>query len=423
VAAAADAARVEGPAVHLVEGSLSMPRSVALAVVSTILEPPAAPQEDAIVRAADVLPRVILDVKLDAVDVSKPRKSVPRALTTQQRDEVLALLNGPRFVDLSPGETYATLLDEGTYLCSERTMYRILAEHAEVMERRNQRRHPSYAAPELLATRPNQVWSWDITKLRGPDKGTYFHLYLMLDLYSRYVVGWRVSTSETAAQAEAFIDETCELHGIPRGQLTIHADRGTSMKSKSVALLLADLGVIKSHSRPSVSDDNPYSEAHFKTLKYRPDFPDRFGSLEDARAHCSRFTAWYNTEHHHSGIALLTPHDVFHGHAGQRIEQRAAVLDAAYAAHPERFVSARPRPLALPAAVWINKPSEPRSAGIDDEKAVVKVGSIDAVLVELLTAKAIVEIGSDVGFAALTDEKSVNAISENRFTPVSEVRV
>jgi len=293
----------------------------------------------------------------DLDTVAKPPKRVPRRLSRREHDDVLAQLNGPRFVDLSPGEVYATLLDEGIYLSSERTMYRILAAHAEVRERRNQRRHPIYAAPELLAVKANQIWSWDITKLRGPGKGDYFHLYVMIDLYSRYVVGWFVSLSESAAQAEQFIDETCARHGILRGQLTIHADRGTSMKSKPVALLLADLGVIKSHSRPSVSNDNPYSEAQFKTLKYRPDFPDRFGSLEDARAHVQRFVAWYNTQHHHTGIASLTPHDVFHGHAEARIQGRAAVLDAAYAAHPERFVRAPPSPAQLPAAVWINKPN------------------------------------------------------------------
>ena len=288
--------------------------------------------------------------------VALPRKVVPRALSEMEVSHVLKVLNGARFCDLSPAEVYATLLDEGLYFCSERTMYRILAAHAEVRERRNQMRHPAYAAPELMATRPNEVWTWDITKLRGPGKGDYFQLYVILDLYSRYVVGWMVSVSESGEQAEQFIADTCARHGVTRAQLTIHADRGPSMRSKTVALMLADLGVIKSHSRPSVSDDNPYSEAQFKTLKYRPDFPDRFGSLEDARAHCQRFFAWYNTEHHHVGIGLLTPHDVFHGEAQQRIDARAVVLNDAYAAHPERFVRHPPHPHQLPAAVWINKP-------------------------------------------------------------------
>jgi putative transposase len=435
----AAAARVEGPGVHLVARSTGGPDSEALEMAAAVLAPSAVQKEDEIARTADAPAEaaLVLHAKLDAVKVSKPAKRVPRALTIQERNAVLAHLNGPRFVDLSPGETYATLLDEGTYLCSQRTMYRILAEHTEVMERRNQRRHPSYAAPELLATRPNQVWSWDITKLRGPGKGEYFHLYLILDLYSRYVVGWMVSASETAAQAEEFINETIDRHMIPRGQLTIHADRGTSMKSKSVATLLADLGVIKSHSRPSVSDDNPYSEAHFKTLKYRPDFPDRFGCIEDARAHCKRFCDWYNTEHHHSGIALLTPHDVFHGHAELRLQKRAAVLDAAYAAHPDRFVSAPPHPTPLPDAVWINKPKllpptmvstssanhESQPERVDDDNTIEGVGSIRAVLVGIATSNAIVELGSDSAFVPNHDDKAVNANSKNRLASVSEVRV
>ena len=435
----AAAARVEGPGVPLVERSTGGADSEALEMAAAVLEPATVQKDDGIAQTADVPPEaaLVLAIKPDAAKVPKPAKRVPRALTPQERDAVLAHLNGPRFVDLSPGETYATLLDEGIHLCSQRTMYRILAEHAEVMERRNQRRHPSYAAPELLATRPNQVWSWDITKLRGPGKGEYFHLYLILDLYSRYVVGWMVSASETAAQAEEFINDTIDRHMIPRGQLTIHADRGTSMKSKSVATLLADLGVLKSHSRPSVSDDNPYSEAQFKTLKYRPDFPDRFGSLEDARAHCKRFCDWYNTEHHHAGIALLTPHDVFHGLAAQRLLQRAIVLDAAYAAHPERFVSAPPRPTPLPDAVWINKPKllplttestssanvESQPGRLDDDKTIGSVGSIRAALVGAATSKAIVEIGSGSAFVPINDDKTVSAVSENRLTTVSEVRV
>jgi len=269
---------------------------------------------------------------------------------------VLAALHEPRFVDLAPAEVYATLLDEGRYLCSERTMYRVLAEHQEVGERRNQLRHPHYAAPELLARQPNELWSWDITKLLGPAKWTYFYLYVMLDVFSRYVVGWMVAHRENAGLAEQFIRETCARQGIAHGQLTIHADRGSAMTSEPVALLLADLGVTKTHARPHVSNDNPFSEAQFKTLKYRPAFPGRFGSIQDARAHCHVFFPWYNTEHHHAGLGLLTPADVHHGRAEQRVAARATVLATAYAAHPERFPAGQPHPPARPVEVWINPP-------------------------------------------------------------------
>jgi putative transposase len=288
--------------------------------------------------------------------VPPQRRPSPRALTADEQRTVLARLHEPRFVDLAPAEVYATLLDEGAYLCSERTMYRLLAEHTEVRERRDQLRHPTYAAPELLACRPNELWSWDITKLLGPAKWTYFYLYVMLDVFSRYVVGWMVTHGESATLAERFIHETCARQGIGRDHLTIHADRGQAMTSKSVAFLLADLGVTKTHSRPHVSNDNPYSEAHFKTLKYRPAFPDRFGSPQDARVHCQSFFTWYNTEHHHSGLALLTPADVHHGLTEQRTAARAIVLAAAYAAHPERFLGGLPQPPACPTEVWINPP-------------------------------------------------------------------
>ena len=280
----------------------------------------------------------------------------PRALRASERQTVLEVLHEPRFVDLAPAEVYATLLDEGHYLCSERTMYRLLADNQEVRERRNQLRHPAYAAPELLASRPNEVWSWDITKLLGPVKWTYFYLYVILDIFSRYVVGWMVADRESAALAERLIEETCQRHRILRGQLTIHADRGSSMIAKPVALLLSDLGVTKSHSRPQVSNDNPFSEAHFKTLKYRPDFPQRFGSIEDARAFLVDFFDWYNTEHRHSGIGLLTPEMVHYGRAKSILAARQDVLQAAYEAHPERFVCKPPQPPALPEAVWINRP-------------------------------------------------------------------
>lgn len=284
------------------------------------------------------------------------RPSPPRRLPDSERQRVLDVLHEPRFVDLAPLEVYATLLDEGRYLCSARTMHRVLAENAELRERRDQLRHMNHAPPELLATAPNQLWSWDITKLAGPAKWTYFYLYVILDVFSRYVVGWMVAYAESAALAKKLIAETCTRQNIEPGALTIHADRGSSMTSKSVAFMLADLGVTKTHSRPHVSNDNPYSEAGFKTLKYRPDFPDRFGAIEHARAHCVDFFNWYNDEHHHSALGLLTPADVHHGRVEQRTLERAAVLAAAHAAHPERFPHGPPRPRKPSPVVWINKP-------------------------------------------------------------------
>jgi len=290
--------------------------------------------------------------------VKKARPRPARALQEEERQAILAVLNSERFADKAPAEVYATLLDEGTYLCSRRTMYRILAESGEVRERRDQLRHPEYKKPELLATGPNQVWSWDITKLLGPAKWTYYYLYVILDIYSRFVVGWMIATCESKALAKKLIAETCRKQGIEPGQLTIHADRGSSMASKPVAFLLSDLGVTKSHSRPHVSNDNPFSESQFKTLKYRPDFPTRFGSIEDARAFCQAFFVWYNQEHRHSGIGLLTPADLHHGRADAVIAQRQAVLAAAYAAHPERFVKSHPVHPPAPEAVWINPPAQ-----------------------------------------------------------------
>ena len=286
-----------------------------------------------------------------------PRPSPPRALGTEEQQAVLDVLHEPRFVDLAPAEVYATLLDERRYLCSERTMYRILAAHQEVRERRDQLRHANHPRPELLATRPNELWSWDITKLLGPQKWTYFYLYVILDVFSRYVVGWMVAHRESATLAKKLIEETCRREGIEPSQLTLHADRGSSMTSKSVALLLSDLGVTKTHSRPHVSNDNPFSESSFKTLKYRPDFPDRFGCIEDARAHCGRFFAWYNHDHRHGSLALLTPAHVHRGLADVAVQRRHAVLEAAFLAHPERFVRGTPKPALPPAEVWINKPA------------------------------------------------------------------
>ena len=295
-----------------------------------------------------------LEPATEAVTTARP--TPPRALCELERQEVLEVLHTDRFVDRAPREVYASLLDEGTYLCSVRTMYRILDEQGEVRERRDQARHPQYKAPELLATSPNQVWSWDITKLLGPVKWTYFYLYVILDIFSRYVVGWMIAPGESSALAKRLIGETCEKQNVVPGQLTIHADRGPSMKSKHVALMLADLGVTKSHSRPHVSDDNPYSESQFKTLKYRPGFPDRFGSIQDARAFCQGFFAWYNSEHRHSGIGLLTPETVHYGRAELVTSQRQLVLASAFDAHPERFVRGTPLPPPLPEAAWINKP-------------------------------------------------------------------
>jgi putative transposase len=282
----------------------------------------------------------------------------PRALTVSERAAVLDTLHDERFVDAAPATVYATLLDEGTYLASESSMYRILREHGEVRERRRHATHPPKVKPELLATRPNEVWSWDITKLLGPARWTYYYLYAVIDIYSRYTVGWMVAPNESAALAERLLATSIGKQRVEADQLTIHADRGSSMASKPVALLLADLGVTKSHSRPRTSNDNPYSEAQFKTLKYRPAFPDRFASIQDARAFCAEFFGWYNHDHRHSGIGLHTPFDVHHGRAEQVRGARAETLTAAYQRNPERFVHKHPEPPALPTTAWINKPPE-----------------------------------------------------------------
>jgi putative transposase len=295
-----------------------------------------------------------LGAKIEGVPVLRP--APPRTLSMLERQEILDVLHTDRFVDKAPTEVYATLLDEGTYHCSIRTMYRFLDDAGEVRERRDQAQHPHYKAPELLATAPNQVWSWDITKLLGPVKWSYFYLYVILDIFSRYVVGWMIAPHESSTLAKRLIAETCEKQNVLPGQLTIHADRGSSMKSKPVALLLADLGITKSHSRPHVSDDNPYSESQFKTLKYRPGFPDRFGSIQDGRSFCQDFFPWYNCEHRHSGIGLLTPEVVHYGQADAVTSQRRIVLASAFEAHPDRFVRGLPVPPTLPEAAWINKP-------------------------------------------------------------------
>src|SRR5215210_7922736 len=290
---------------------------------------------------------------------SRPRPVPARALSEAEREAVLAELHSDRFVDCSPAQVYATLLDEGRYLASERTMYRLLAaRHGGVHERRDQLTHPAYQRPELLAERPNELWSWDISKLLGPAKWTYFYLYVILDVFSRYCVGWTIQHRESAELGKALIAQAIEQQQIEAGMLTVHADRGSSMTSKPVAMLLADLGVTKTHSRPYTSTDNPYSEAQFKTLKYRPGFPQRFDSIEHARAFCRGFFDWYNHEHRHSGIGLMTPATVHHGHAQQRHAERARVLATAYARTPERFLRGAPKPPTLPSAAWINKPDD-----------------------------------------------------------------
>jgi putative transposase len=284
------------------------------------------------------------------------RPTPARALNIEERQTVRAVLNSARFQDCAPAAIQATLLDEGQYLCSTRTMYRVLERDGATRERRDQLTHPEYKKPELLAAAPNQLWSWDITKLRGPAKWTYFYLYVILDVFSRYVVGWMVAPREGSGLASKLIEETSEKQIILPDQLTLHADRGSSMRSKPVAFLLADLSITKTHSRPYTSNDNPYSESQFRTLKYRPEFPDRFGSIQDARGFCQTFFAWYNDDHRHSGIGMMTPAMVHHGLARGVRENRQLVLDAAFAAHPDRFVRRPPTPLPLPKEVWINKP-------------------------------------------------------------------
>ncbi len=288
--------------------------------------------------------------------VAQPRPKPARALTVHQQRQVLAQLRAPRFADQAPAEVYATLLDEGVYLCSIRTMYRLLARNNEVRERRKQLRHPLYRKPELLAEAPNEVWSWDITKLMGPAKWRYFYLYVILDIYSRRVVGWCVADAESATLFRPLFDDAIEKHGVPPGQLTPHADRGGPMRAKATALLLADLGVTRSHNRPHTSNDNPFSESAFKTLKYQPRFPKRFGRIEDARSFCRGFFNWYNQDHHHAGIGLMTPDQVHYGQIDAVHAARQITLDHAFRENPQRFVRNPPTPPAKPTAAWINPP-------------------------------------------------------------------
>ncbi len=324
-------------------------------------------------RLVDERPRILTIVEAcECIDMSratyyrlkKPSLATPqkrrshRRLSDDERQAVLTMLCSSRFRDMSVRQAWATLIDEGDYYCSIRTMYRILKENKAVRERRDQLTHPAYSKPELLATGPNQLWSWDITKLHGPAKWTYFYLYVILDVYSRKVVGWMVAQRESATLARKLIEETCAKEGITRDQLTVHADRGTSMRSKAVAFLLADLGITKTHSRPYTSNDNPYSEAQFKTLKYHPTFPKLFGSQQDARTFLSQFFTWYNHFHRHSGIGLVTPHQRHTGEDKNIALKRDQILAKAYERYPERFVSGKPKAPELPGEVWINKPNE-----------------------------------------------------------------
>ena len=315
-----------------------------------------------------------VDADSGGSDPHAARRACPvpgRALSCEEEQAVVDQLHSDRFLDMTPTEVCTSLLDEGEYLCSISTMYRILTKYGEVKERRAQRRHPVYPRPELLATGRNQVWSWDITKLKGPIKWSYYYLYVIMDIYSRYVVAWMVADRESEDLAKDLIAHAILSQEVPKGQLKIHADRGSSMKSKTVAQLMADLGVVKSHSRPHTSNDNPYSESQFRTLKYRPQYPERFNNLEEARLVCKEILRWYNTEHYHSGIGLLTPESVHYGKSAAIIEQRAAHLLAAHAAHPQRFVNKVPTPPPLPTSVYINRPTP---------DPFVKTGGIEAVL-------------------------------------------
>jgi putative transposase len=323
----------------------------------------------------------------------RPARCKPKqTLQADERSTVLAVLHEDRFVDQAPAEVYAQLLDEGRHLCSIRTMYRVLAENAEVRDRRRQRLHPPYKKPELLATGPNQVWSWDITKLLGPQKWTYFYLYVLLDIFSRYVVGWLIAERESAELAKRLIAESCTRQNIEPGQLIIHSDRGPTMISKTLAQTMGTLGVTKSHSRPHVSDDNPFSESQFKTFKYRPDFPSRFDSLLHGEHHARDFLTWYNEEHHHVNLGLMTPHDIHFGLAQDKWHQRAQALLRAYQDHPERFPRGVPSPPPLPTAAWINKPSATAaSAEPADQRAPKGAQAGGAVILAPMPAAAVAD--------------------------------
>lgn len=325
---------------------------------------------------------------------SQVRRRSHRRLSEAERERVLEALGSERFSDQSVRQVWAQLMDEDTYLCSVRTMYRILAENRAVRERRRQLRHPEYHRPELVATGPNELWSWDITKLKGPRKWNYFYLYVLMDVYSRKVVGWLLADRESSTLAVELIRHSCQREGIERDQLTVHADRGSSMRSKPVAHLLADLGVTKTHTRPYTSTDNPYSEAQFKTLKYQPDFPGRFGSIEDARAFLVRYFRWYNHDHCHSGIGLVAPAQRHDGTDRIVYENRQAVLNRFYEQHPERFVQGLPSPPELPGEVWINPPphGEIRSTDQSRQAEIVQPGANVEVVFEGAGANAMIVV-------------------------------
>lgn len=308
--------------------------------------------------------RAIKPVTAPAETKSEEQRIIPRAIPIEGRKEVIELLNGSRFIDKSPHEVYATLLDEGIYKCSVRTMYRILGGNKEALERRQIVQRPRHKKPELLATAPNQVWSWDTTKLLTLEKWKYFFLYVLLDIFSRYVVGWLIAERESAELAQQLIAESCEKQGIQEGQLAIHSDRGGVMKSLTLSQLYATLGVERSLSRPSVSNDNPFSESEFKTAKYHPTFPGRFGCIQDALEWGRVFFPWANDEHHHSGIGYFTPKHVHYGLAKHAYDLRAKTLRAAFEAHPERFVKGIPTPLSVPKEVWINPPMAVKTLGV-----------------------------------------------------------
>jgi putative transposase len=340
----------------------------------------------------------------DGLAQEKPelRPTPKHALSEAEKARIRTVLNSEQFVDQAPREVYATLLDEGVYLCHWRTMYRILVEHDEVRERRNQRQHPQNTKPQLVASGPNELWSWDITLLTGPARRLFYYLYVILDVYSRFVVGWMVAEGESSELAERLIAAACNNQNIRRDQLTLHADRGSAMRAKTVAQLLADLGVTKTHARPYTPNDNPYSEAQFKTMKYRPNYPNRFDSLDHARSWARAFFAWYNHEHHHTGLGLMTPTVVHHRQVDEVRAKRQRVLDEAYASHPERFVKGNPIAPKAPDQVWINPPQSATMAS--SSPAEVRLGE---------------EVTFSVGSAPSDNGKHL-AVVEEMLSPVRE---
>ena len=302
--------------------------------------------------------------RLGPAPTREPSPPPARALAAGERAEVLDALHSDEYLDASPAEVYSDLLSRGKYICSIRTMYRVLESANEVRERRNRAKHPVYAKPELVATAPNQVWSWDISKLRTGKPFSYLFLYVILDIFSRYVVGWMVAERENSNLATLLIEETYRRHGVEPEQLILHADNGPQMVSGTTVQLCAKLGIMRSHNRPYVSNDNPFSESHFATAKQHPLFPKTFGGLDDGLAWGRKFFPWYNEKHSHSGLAYLTPHQVHTGTYVNVMEKRQAALDAAFARNPERFVKGPPKTGKLPEAVWINPPEEKKEKEI-----------------------------------------------------------